>query len=110
MTTRYRRKLDEYERGHSQSTKDLWKIVRLMGDSKARVQFAMLHPDHIRWAAVVLANVAQTFEEIAKRKRTNIQKILEARAVLHMANRDLEKFAKDDIMYVQGLRVLNQDN
>ena len=58
MVTQYRKKLDEYERGHPQSRKNLLKTIRLMGDSEARLQFPVLHPDHIKNASNVLHMVA----------------------------------------------------
>ncbi len=38
-----------------------------------------------------------------------MQKILEARGVLSMANQDLANFARDDILYVRGLTHLEFD-
>jgi G:T/U-mismatch repair DNA glycosylase len=103
MVTRYKKKLDEYNEGHPKSRKDFWRVLNTLGDREARLQFQLLHPDHIQYASIVFKDVAETFYEIARAKRTNIQKILEARGVVYMANRDLENFARDDILYVRGL-------
>ena len=103
MPTKYKRKLDEYNEGHPKSRRDFWRVLNKLGDREARLQFALLHPDHIQNASIVFKDVAETFYEIARSRRTNIQKILEARGVLYMANRDLEDFARDNILYVRGL-------
>ena len=110
MANKYRKKLDEYERGHPQSRKDLSRTVRIMGDAEARLQFTILHPDHIKNAGNVLHEVAQAFHEIAKAKRTNIQKVMETRGIIRLANQDLAKYAKDDILYIRGLTVLDHYN
>ena len=107
MVTQYRKKLDEYERGHPQSRKNLLKTIRLMGDSEARLQFPVLHPDHIKNASNVLHMVADAFKEIANARRTNAQKVFEVRGIIHMANHELADYAKDDMLYVRGLTVLD---
>ena len=66
----------------------------------------MLHPDHIRFAAIVFEDLAKIFNEIAGKRTTNIQKVLTAKAVLKKANDDLENYARDDMSYVYGLRSL----
>ena len=109
MTTDYKRRLDENNAGHPQHRKEFWRVLRSLGGKEAsRLQFPLLHPDHIQYASIVLKGVSDAFLKIAKSRRTNIQKILEARGVLNMANKDLEKFAKDDILYVRGLSDLEQ--
>tara|TARA_R100000664_G_C2731191_1_gene121720 strand:+ start:230 stop:577 length:348 start_codon:yes stop_codon:yes gene_type:complete len=107
VTTDYKRKLDEYNSGHPRYRKEFWRVLRVLGGEQARLQFPLLHPDHIQYASIVLSNVADVFSEIAKSRKTNIQKILEARGVLSMANRDLANFARDDMLYVRGLTSLD---
>ena len=110
MANKYRKMLDEYERGHPKSRKDLSRVVRIMGDAEARLQFTILHPDHIKNAGNILHDVAQAFHEIASAKRTNIQKVMETRGIIRLANQELAKYAKDDMLYVRGLTVLDQYN
>ena len=109
MATKYQKRLKKYDLDQPHSRKALRSVVNRLGDSSSRLQMPLLHPDHIKWAAIVLKDVAASFDEIATERSTNIQKILSAKAVLLGANQDLENFAKDDIQYVEGLRFLSTD-
>jgi len=110
MVTKYQKRLKKYDLDQPHSRKALRTVVNKLGDSSSRLQMPLLHPDHIKWAAIVLKDVAARFDEIAHQRSTNIQKILSAKTVLSLANDDLENFARDDIQYVEGLRFLSLDN
>ena len=82
------------------SRREAMKIVRYMGASEARLAIPMLHPDHIQYAAIVLRQLADQFDEISSRRDRNFNKIFDARVCVSAANDDLSAYARDDIQYV----------
>jgi hypothetical protein len=109
MGTKFNKRLEQYDQNHPKSRRELRSVVRKLGDGHARLLVPMLHPDHIRFAAIVFEDLAKIFDEIAGKRITNIQKVLTAKAVLKKANDDLENYARDDMSYVYGLRSLFHD-
>ena len=109
MVSKFNKRLKRYDKNEPKSRRDLRSIVRKLGDGHARLLVPMLHPDHIRFAAIVFKDLARIFDEIANERSTNIQKVLTARTILKKANDDLENYARDEMSYVYGLRSLFPD-
>jgi len=71
--------------------------LRYMGAEAARIEMPMLHPDHIRWASILLVGLADDLRHIATSRASNISKIFSARMAIYSINRDLRAYARDDI-------------
>lgn len=69
------------------SQRDMLKALRYMGNENARIDAPMLHPDHIKWAAILFKELSLDLEYIAYSKGTNVNKIFDARVAFHMVNR-----------------------
>ena len=82
------------------SRREAMKVVRYMGATEARLTMPLLHPDHIKYAAIVLRQLADQFDEISSRRDRNFNKIFDARVCVSAANDDLGAYARDDIQYV----------
>ena len=64
----------------------------------------MLHPDHIRYAAIVMRKLANQFDAIAGTRSAKLEKIFDARVRVNVANEDLRSYARDEIEYVRRTR------
>ena len=109
MATRLMKNLEKYSANFPGSRKEYYNVMRKTGDRQARLQFTLLHTDHIKLAAIIFENLSNRFNEIAKMRCTQTMRIMDARYILYLANKDFEEYTKDDMLYVQGLRDLGID-
>ena len=64
----------------------------------------MMHPDHIRYAAIIMRKLADQFDAIADTRAPKLDKIFDARVRVNVANEDLRSYARDEIEYVKRTR------
>ena len=75
-----------------------------LGKENTRLEIPMLHPDHIRYAAIIMRKLADQFDAIADTRAPKLDKIFDARVRVAAANEDLRSYAKDEIEYVRRTR------
>ena len=75
-----------------------------LGSENTRLEIPMLHPDHIRYAAIIMRKLADQFDAIADPRAAKLDKIFDARVRGTAANEDLRSYAKDEIEYVRRIR------
>lgn len=68
------------------SQREIQKALRYMGSTAARIEAPMLHPDHIKGAAILFKELADDLDEIAYGKGTNVNKVFNARVAFHLVN------------------------
>jgi ABC-type ATPase with predicted acetyltransferase domain len=85
-----------------ESQKEMLKILRYCGSSGARIDTPMLHPDHMKIAAILFRQLAADLELLAGAKGTNISKIFSARAAFNNVQERLTECAAYDISYLRN--------
>ena len=78
--------------------------AKYLGSETTRLDIPMLHPDHLRYAAIILRKLADQFDAIAATRARKLDKIFDARVQVTAANKDLRSYARDEIEYVQSTR------
>tara|TARA_R100000664_G_C2757922_1_gene146451 strand:+ start:512 stop:919 length:408 start_codon:yes stop_codon:yes gene_type:complete len=84
------------------STQKMMKAMRYLGAQSARLQIPLLHPDHIKYAAIVLRDLAEDFNAIATERGSNMDKIFYSRVAVLNANRDLAHYARKDMQHIRA--------
>lgn len=79
------------------STQEMYKTMKYMGSKHVRIDTPMLHPDHIRTAAVLFRQLADDLEQLAGAKGTNFNKIFSARVSFSVMQERLKKRAAYDM-------------
>jgi hypothetical protein len=79
-------------------------MVEYLGRENARLEIPMMHPDHIRYAAIIMRKLADQFDAIAETRSAKLDKIFDARVRVNVANEDLCSYARDEIEYVKRTR------
>ena len=75
--------------------------AKYLGSETTRLDVPLLHPDHIRYAAIIMRKLADEFDAIADTRARKLDKIFDARVSITAANEDLRSYAKDEIEYVR---------
>tara|TARA_Y100000356_G_C11244960_1_gene283419 strand:+ start:352 stop:717 length:366 start_codon:yes stop_codon:yes gene_type:complete len=86
------------------SRRDARQTAEYLGRENTRLEIPMLHPDHIRYAAIIMRKLADQFDAIADTRAPKLDKIFDARVRVTAANEDLRSYARDEIEYVRCTR------
>jgi hypothetical protein len=86
------------------SRRDARQTAEYLGRENTRLEIPMLHPDHIRYAAIIMRKLADQFDAIAETRSAKLDKIFDARVRVTAANEDLCSYARDEIEYVKRTR------
>jgi len=83
------------------SRRDARQTAEYLGRENTRLEIPMLHPDHIKYAAIAMRKLADQFDQIATTRAAKLDKIFDARVRVNVANEDLRSYARDEIEYVR---------
>ena len=74
------------------------RALRLTGAERARLDIWLLHPDHVQFASIIMAELSTELQEIAKTETLpHVSKILAARIRILVANKKMAAYAKEDV-------------
>tara|TARA_R110002020_G_C16054770_1_gene754900 strand:- start:86 stop:763 length:678 start_codon:yes stop_codon:yes gene_type:complete len=100
------------------SVKDQLKVLRNLNSQNVRIEFPILHPDHVKLSSSVLRSLSDDLEDTMKQKISNYNKVVLARAACSNASNYLKKNkinsmlnneTHNNILYDDENNVLNLD-